>query len=109
MIAAFTRVMDTLLVYPDAMMRNLELTRGLIFSQSVLLALTMKGMARETAYALVQKHAMDVWQSSKQFRELIAADPKIKKYLTINDLDDLFDLKKSLKHVDEIFTRCGIV
>jgi adenylosuccinate lyase len=108
MMAAFTRVIDTLLVYPDAMMRNLEMTRGLIFSQTVLLALTMKGMARETAYALVQKNAMEVWQSSKQFKDLIGADPEIQKYLSKKDFEDLFDLNKSLKHVDEIFSRCGI-
>jgi adenylosuccinate lyase len=108
MIAAFSRVMDTLIVYPDAMMRNLELTRGLIFSQSVLLALTRKGMVRETAYALVQKHAMETWQSSKQFKELLASDPEIQKYLSKNDLHDIFKLQKSLAHLDEIFTRCGI-
>jgi len=105
---AFTRIMDKLHVYPEMMLRNLGLTRGLIFSQSVLLALTRRGMSREAAYALVQKHAMNTWSSDAQFRDLLSADPEVTRYLSAKDFDELFDLRKSLKHVNEIFARCGI-
>src|SRR5204862_1448996 len=66
MTATFSDIIDKLIVYPENMMRNLRATRGLLFSQSVLLALVKKGMKREDAYATVQKHAMKVWDSRQQ-------------------------------------------
>ncbi|MCU0454353.1 MAG: adenylosuccinate lyase [Bacteroidetes bacterium] len=108
MIAQFTSVMDQLLVYPDRMLKNLNATHGLVFSQEVLLALTKKGMKREDAYRVVQERAMEVWRSGKDFRELIGQSEDVKKHLSPAELDELFDPKRSLKHVDTIFERVGI-
>ncbi len=108
MIVTFTEVVDKLIVYPENMKKNLELTRGLIFSQSVLLALTKKGMKREDAYAAVQKHAMDVWQAKKSFSEVLKQDTAILSYVKEKEIDELFDLKKSIKQVDYIFERVGL-
>ena len=108
MLGIFTDVVDKLIVYPENMKKNLELTHGLVFSQSVLLALTKKGMKREDAYATVQKHAMDVWQSKRSFKDVLKADGGIGAYLRGVDLDELFDMNKSLQHVDYIFEQVGI-
>ncbi len=108
MIGTFADIIEKLIIYPENMKKNLELTRGLIFSQSVLLALTKKGMKREEAYLLVQKHAMDVWQSKKSFRDVLELDGAISAYLRTDDLDEMFDLKKSIRHVDYVFERVGL-
>ena len=108
MINTFTNVMEQLIVYPENMKKNLELTHGLIFSQAVLLALTKKGVKREEAYAMVQKHAMDVWQSKKSFRDLLETDGAVSAFLRTDDIDEIFDLKKSIRHVDVIFERVGL-
>jgi adenylosuccinate lyase len=108
MLSIFTRVIDELLVFPDRMLKNLDITRGLIFSQSVLLALTKQGMKREDAYVTVQKYSMEAWHSNKNFKELLKSDAQISRYLPGGKLDELFDLKKSLKNVDYIFERVGI-
>ena len=110
MISTFTEIVDKLIVYPENMKKNLELTNGLVFSQSVLLALTKKGMKREEAYAAVQRHAMDVWshKTGKSFRNLMESDGTIAAYLRSEDLAEVFDLKKSLAHVDYIFEQVGL-
>ncbi len=108
MITTFTKIIDQLLVYPARMKKNIELTHGLVHSQAVMLALTNKGMKREDAYAIVQKNAMETWKTSRPFRELIGANPKVMKVLTKRELDRAFDPKKSLRHVDYIFKRVGI-
>ncbi len=111
MIVTFTSVVDKLLVYPENMKKNLHLTNGLIFSQSVLLALTNKGMKREDAYHRVQKHAMDVWSgksNSNGFKELLKSDKKILSFMNKGELDKLFEMKKSTQHVDYIFRRVGL-
>lgn len=110
MIATFTNVMEKLIVYPENMKKNLELTNGLIFSQSVLLALTKNGMKREDAYAVVQKHAMDVWsrRAAKNFKDVLKADTTIAPYMKNGEMDELFDLRKSIRNVDDIFERVGL-
>jgi adenylosuccinate lyase len=108
MITGFSDIIDTLLVYPEQMKKNLELTNGLIFSQSVLLALTKNGMKREEAYAHVQRNAMEVWQSRKNFKEVLQLDGAIGAYIRSEELDKLFDYQNSIRHVDEIFLRAGI-
>jgi len=108
MIGTFTDILDKLIVYPEIMKKNLELTNGLIFSQSVLLALTRKGMKREEAYALVQRYAMEVWESGKNFRKLVQSDRTITSFVDGKELEELFDLKKSVRHVDFIFERVGL-
>ncbi|MFA6456689.1 MAG: adenylosuccinate lyase [Bacteroidota bacterium] len=108
MIAKFTSIIDKLLVYPENMKRNLDITHGLLYSQPVLLALAKKGMKREDAYRLVQRNAMDVWKSKKNFKEMLKADAEISAVLTDKDLDEAFDPKKSLTNVDYIFKRVGL-
>jgi adenylosuccinate lyase len=108
MIWLMTNVIDKLLVYPENMKKNIDLTHGLVFSQPVLLALTKKGMKREDAYRIVQKNAMDVWRSKKNFREVLEADAEVKSVLSNGDLGEAFDPAKSLQHVDYIFERVGL-
>jgi adenylosuccinate lyase len=108
MLALLTDVIDRLIVYPDNMLANLNRTHGLIFSQSVLLALTRAGMKREDAYRAVQAAAMEVWQSGKDFKHLLQERPEIKAALKDGELDELFDLQKSIRNVDYIFTRVGL-
>jgi adenylosuccinate lyase len=111
MLGLFSDIIDKLIIYPDNMRKNIDLTHGLIFSQEVLLALTKKGMKREDAYAAVQKSAMDVWSNEagkKNFKEVIKSDKNITTYLSDKELDELFDLKKSIRNVDYIFNRVGL-
>jgi len=108
MLNIMTDVLDKLLVYPDNMMKNLERTHGLIFSQSVLLALTKKEMKREDAYSIVQSSAMEVWQTGKDFKDLLLANAEIVRVLGKETIEELFDLKKSIRNVDYIFGRVGL-
>lgn len=108
MLAKFTNIVDKLIVYPENMKKNLEVTHGLLYSQPVLLALTKKGMKREDAYRLVQKHAMEVWQSKKNFKDVLKGDAAIASALSVADLDEAFDPQKSLTNVDYIFKRVGL-
>jgi adenylosuccinate lyase len=108
MLTTFTRIIDQLLVYPENMQRNIDLTHGLVHSQAVMLAMTNRGMKREEAYAIVQKSAMECWRTKKPFRSYVAADPKVKKLLSKKELDAAFDPEKALANVDYIFKRVGI-
>ena len=100
------KLVDKLIIYPKNMIKNLNLTRGLIFSQTVLLKLTEKGMSREDAYEVVQTSAMKVWaDQSKNLRDELSLSDKVKKYFSQNDLDEMFDKEKLLKNVDYIFAR----
>jgi adenylosuccinate lyase len=105
-LARLAGLIDRLVVYPEAMRRNLERTRGLVHSQSVLLALTQKGVGREDAYALVQRNAMAVWEGGEaDFAAALAADPEVRAALTEAELAACFDLAPHLHHVDAIFAR----
>jgi len=108
MLSKFTNIIDKLLVYPENMKANMDITHGLLYSQPVLLALTKKGMKREDAYRIVQRSAMDVWRSKKNFKEMLQADAEVSAVLTSADLDEAFDPKKSLSNVDYIFKRVGL-
>jgi len=107
-LADMTKIIDKLLVYPEHMTRNLNATRGLIFSQEVLLALTKKGMKREDAYRVVQEYAMKVWENEKDFKTLLLGSEEVMNILSKKELDELFDPKRSLKHVNYIFEQVGI-
>lgn len=98
-------VIDKLVVYPKNMRANLDRLGGLVHSQRILIALTQKGMAREAAYKLVQRHAMQVWKGKGDFLALLKADPKVRKALTSKEIETNFDLGYHLKHVDTIFKR----
>jgi adenylosuccinate lyase len=104
-LARLADVVDKLLVYPQAMRKNLDRLGGLIHSQRVLLALTQKGVSREDAYAIVQRNAMPVWRGEGEFLALLKADKDVAKALTAAELESLFDLGYHLKQVDTIFTR----
>jgi adenylosuccinate lyase len=104
-LARLTGMIDKLLVYPDAMQRNLDMLGGLVHSQRILLALTQKGASREDSYKLVQRNAMQVWEKRVSFLELLAADADVTKYLSRKELSALFDLGYHTKHVDTIFKR----
>ena len=105
MLRKMTNMMERLIVYPENMMRNLEKTEGLIFSQSVLLALVDKGITREEAYNLVQKNAMQSWTKGKDFLTLLKKDKKIGALLKKNEIEKIFNLKAQFKNVDIIFKR----
>ena len=105
MLRKMTNMMEHLIVYPKNMMRNLEKTEGLIFSQSVLLALVEKGISREEAYSLVQKNAMQSWTKGKDFLALLKKDKKVSSLLTKKEIEKIFNLKAQFKNVDIIFKR----
>ena len=96
-------------VYPDRMMRNIESTRGVVFSQRVLLALIEAGMAREEAYAIVHDRAMRTWDSGEDFRELVRSSPEVADRLPPEALDPLFDYGYYVRHIDETFERAGLI
>ena len=93
------------MVDEERMRENLELARGLAFSGTLLLELTRKGLSREAAYALVQRHAMETWDHGGDFRERVLADPKISEVLSKEEIDRAFSLDEALRHVDAIFQR----
>jgi len=103
-----TDLIDRLVVYPDNMMRNLELTSGLPYSQSVMLALVRTGMTREDAYRMVQRNAMRTWQTRLPLRQTLAEDAELMGHITDQELDGIFDPQRMLKNVDTIFRRCGL-
>ena len=108
MLNKVNNLFENLIVYPDNMMKNLNLTNGLIFSQEVLLKLIQKGTSREDAYQLVQKNAMQVWEQKIDFKQLLKKDEDISKLLTDAEIDSLFDLNKILVNINKIFERLGL-
>jgi adenylosuccinate lyase len=98
-------VLDGLHVYPERMRENLDRTRGLVYSQAVLLALTGAGLSREAAYALVQRHAMRTWAGEGALCDLLARDPEVQAVLDAAGLDRCFDPAPLLAHVDTIIDR----
>jgi adenylosuccinate lyase len=98
-------LIDGLVVYPERMLENLGATRGLIFSGQLLLALTNKGVSRETAYEWVQRNAMKVWDEEKDFQTLVKTDNDIKGQLTVAEIERVFSLEYYLRNIDAIFTR----
>ena len=97
-----------LVLYPEKMMENIDITNGLVFSQALLLRLTNAGLSREEAYSLVQENAMNCWESGKPLLDQVLADERILKIIPKDEIHDIFDLKRYLRHVDYIFQRCGI-
>ncbi|HJT23194.1 MAG TPA: adenylosuccinate lyase [bacterium] len=109
MLAKFIGVMEKLNVYPERMKRNIQLTRGLVSSQQVLLALVKKGYTREKAYAIVQRNALNAWKNETDFRQLIEADPDVTKVLAPTEIEECFDLSYHMKNVNYILKRAGIL
>ncbi|MCF7885937.1 MAG: adenylosuccinate lyase [Candidatus Marinimicrobia bacterium] len=98
-------VVDNLMVYPENMKKNLEQTRGLIYSQEILLALVEKGLTREKAYQMVQRNAMQCWREGDDFKELLLKDDEILKYLEKKEIEQHFSSEKILERIDYIFDR----
>ncbi len=101
----FIAVMDGLNVYSHNMKTNLEKTKGLIFSQEILLALVEKGVLREDAYRMVQRNAMKSWEEKEDFKDLILEDKDIRGYLSSDEIEEQFDYARPLRHIDEVFER----
>ncbi|MGH9480304.1 MAG: adenylosuccinate lyase, partial [Terriglobales bacterium] len=105
MLTKIALVVDQLLVYPEQMRRNLELTHGLVFSGQLLLDLVESGVAREQAYRWVQRHAMQAWRTGEDFRRLVEQDAEISRQVTPATLATAFDLERQLRNVDAIVER----
>jgi adenylosuccinate lyase len=99
----FTRLVENLRVSPERMLRNLDASFGLVFSQPVLLALIEAGRTRDEAYRMVQRNAMRAWNEERSFRELLGEDPEVTAMLSSAQLDACFDLKRSLANVNRVF------
>ena len=108
-LSIFTRIIKDLRVFPERMWSNIESSRGLIFSQQVLLALIDKGAAREDAYKVVQRNAMRSWDEGEDFPELVRADSDATARLSQEELDQIFDYSYYTKHIDYTFQRLGFI
>jgi adenylosuccinate lyase len=104
-LAKATSLLDTLVVYPERMLENLAITRGLVFSGQLMLALTQKGVSREDAYAWTQAAAMKVWDEGGDYQQLIQKDADISAHLSQEEIERVFDLKHYLRNVDKVFER----
>ena len=104
-LARLAGVVDTLVIHPENMRKNLERLGGIVHSERVLLALTQKGVSREDAYKAVQGNAMKVWENGGDFGEALAGDPVVSKHLSEAELNELLDTAYHTKHVDTIFAR----
>ena len=108
-LSIFTRIIRGLRVFPDHMWRNLETSRGVMFSQRVLLALVEKGLPREDAYKIVQKNAALSWDGNEDFRKLIKSDGEALAYLSAGEFDQLFDYSYYTRYVNDTFQRLGFL
>jgi adenylosuccinate lyase len=105
MLRRFTDIVKGMTVNADRMRKNLESTKGLVFSGQLLLELTARGMRREDAYRVVQAHAMEAWKTDGDFRRRVSEDAEVRKVLSASELADVFRLERYLTHVDTIFRR----
>jgi adenylosuccinate lyase len=105
MLDRFCWIVQGLVVHPERMRRNLDLSHGLVFSHRLLLALVEAGVPRDEAYRQVQRHAMRAWEEERDFRELVAADPEVRGRLGDEGIVAVFDLEASVRHVDAVFER----
>ncbi len=105
MLWRLSRIVKGMRIYPERMRENLERTRGLIFSQAVMLELIRKGLPRQEAYRMVQRNAMKAWEGEEDFRALVKGDGEIRRFLTEAEIEDCFSLKRHLRHVNFLFRR----
>ena len=109
MLVTARRVVENLVVFEDNMKTNLEKTRGMIFSQGLLLKLIEKGLTREAAYKMVQDCAKQIWENGRaNLKDIAKKDSQIKKHMSQKEIDEVFDYKYHTKHVNTIFKRLGI-
>jgi adenylosuccinate lyase len=107
-LSIFTNVIKGLEINPQRMKKNIELTKGLFFSQRVMLALIDKGLSRKKAYEITQRNAMKAWKGNKEFLSLLKADAEVTDILSQGELTSLFDIQYYLRNVDEVFERLGL-
>jgi adenylosuccinate lyase len=105
MTSQLEEILEGLQVYPERMKENLALTRGLIYSQRALLALTTAGLSREDAYAIVQRHAMEAWRAAPDLKARLLADPAVMNVLGSAEVDACFEPTYFIRHVNQIFDR----
>jgi adenylosuccinate lyase len=106
MLDLMVKLISKLLIYPDNMIRNLNLTRGLVFSQTILLKLVTKGISREDAYRIVQDSAMKVWGDEKlNLKDELSKSDELTKYISLKELNEIFENKAMLSNVEFIFNR----
>jgi len=105
MLHRFTSLIETLIVYPEQMRKNLEKMDGLIYSEAILLLLTKRGLSREEAYQVVQRNAMKAWEEGLDFKTLLSQDETIQNLLKPEELDRTFEVRTHLRHVEDIFHR----
>ncbi len=105
MLVRLSRIIKGLVIHPERMIENLNKTRGLIFSQQVLLRLAEKGLERQKAYVMVQRNALKVWKEDVPFKDLLLADQGILAFLSKEEIEEIFDLRYHLKHVEDIYKR----
>ncbi|HEX77975.1 MAG TPA: adenylosuccinate lyase [Dehalococcoidia bacterium] len=108
MLNLFLYIVEGLNVYPERMRQNLELTRGVIFSQRVMLALIDKGLSRQQAYQIAHRNAMRAWKEGTSYFDLLLGDEEVSSRLSKSELEGIFDYNYYLKHVDEVFQRLGL-
>jgi adenylosuccinate lyase len=108
MMNKFASLMEDLLVYSKNMILNLSKTRGLVYSQRILIELMKKGLTRDAAYEIIQKNAMQVWQEGSDFKDVLSRDRKLRRYLSSNEIDSCFNIKYYLRHTDRIFRKMGL-
>ena len=108
MLVSLRKLVDRLLVYPENMERNMRITKGLYFSQTILLKLTERGLERKTAYEAVQRAAMKTWQGEVSLQENLAAEPEIAAVIPRDEIDRLCSLDIHFAHIDETFRRLGL-
>ena len=101
-------VMKGLRVYPKRMIENMEITRGLVFSQRILLEMIERGLGREEAYKIVQRNSAKTWEEDRDFRELMLSDPEVLEHIAADELKGLFDYTYYVRFVDETFERAGL-
>jgi len=105
MLEKTSNLIDTMFIYPERMIRNLESTGGLVFSGQLLLDLVEHGVSREDAYRMVQRHAMRAWKEDLNFRDLVLKDTEITRLVPRREIEHAFDLQRQLRNVDKIFAR----
>ena len=105
MLRRFTRIVKGMVVYPDRMFENLQRSRGVVFSGSVLLELARRGVSREQAYEWVQRNAMRAFHERRDFKELLLADSDVTGVLSAKEIEQAFDLTHQLRNVDKVFER----
>jgi adenylosuccinate lyase len=105
MLQKFTNLITNLNIYPEHMKQNLEKTKGLMFSQKIMLELTKRGLSREEAYEMVQRISMQVWQGQADFKALLLENAEVGQYLTKSEIEECFDYQTYLRNIDIIFTR----